>query len=374
MLAELHAAHADEDERGRGERAEGETGGHLAEDGGPGDLGRLDAEAAGGLRQHGQHAEVVGVGGEDEAERHAGDRHEQRQVAAEGVGDDPDERGGHLVDHLGPGEDAGEDAGREDHGGDQDDAPGVLVEQRLLLLPGGEVDDGGDREADDEQHRQRHHLQDQRDQQHDGEHEVERGQGRAAALGGEARAGPVTAYRPGPCLDLCLDLCRDLCLGPGLGGQAHGAQAAAFPQPDQVRRHQHPDDARGHGGQHGGEHLGAVQLQHRHRAGGRAAPRDHVHHAGAQADDTGQHEGAHVEPLVDGQQGRDGDEERGGPVAVEGHAHGEDGGADGDAQRIVLGQAQDAPDQRIEQAGGSASPAWSPWPPTRRSRPCCSPG
>ena len=62
VLAEVHAGQAHQQEGRGGQRGDGEADGHLTQDSGAADIYTGDAEALGGLSQHGEYAVVEGVG------------------------------------------------------------------------------------------------------------------------------------------------------------------------------------------------------------------------------------------------------------------------------------------------------------------------
>lgn len=80
-----------------------------------------------------EDAEVETVVRHEVGERDAEDTGDEGHVRAHPVGDVGDQPLGHVVDHAGALEDAGEDGGGEDHAGDVEDVLGVGAEAGLLV-------------------------------------------------------------------------------------------------------------------------------------------------------------------------------------------------------------------------------------------------
>ena len=135
---------------------------------------------------------------------------------------------------------------------------------------------------------------------------------------------------------------------PQISG-AVAAEAVAFLQAEQPGEDQHHDESGDEGRDHGHEDIVDVELQRGGGAGGGAAPGQDVHGAVGQAGHAGQDHGAHLEPQVDRQHGRGGEDEGGGAVAVERDSRREDGRAEDHLGGVVAELAQDEPDQGVEE-------------------------
>ena len=140
-----------------------------------------------------------------------------------------------------------------------------------------------------------------------------------------------------------------LCPGRPRSRRAIGAEAVAFLQAEQPGEDQHDDEAGDAATGPWDEDIVDVELQRGGGAGGGAAPGQDVHGAVGQAGHAGQDHGAHLQPQVDRQHRRGGEDEGGGAVAVQGDRGGEDRRAQDHLGGVVAELAQDEPDQGVEE-------------------------
>ncbi|MDQ0911863.1 hypothetical protein QFZ22_007848 [Streptomyces canus] len=302
---------------------------------------------------------------------------DEGHVRAHAVGDDVHHPAGHVVDHAGALEDAGEDGGGEDHAGDVEDVVGVGGQAGLLVRDVREVHGERERSADQEQHRDRQPLHDHRGEQGEREQGVEPVE--LGTQGGPVRVEDLEALRVAG-LVLVLGVgagagaAGDLVRGGGTGTRGTGtgadqdrlglldllldqdvvqgehAQPLALALAEHVREDEDAQQSDGQGRDHRDEDVAGVELQRGGGAGRRAAPGQGVHHAVGHGGDTGHDDQAHLQALVQRVHRRHGDHEGGRAVAVEGDDRGEDRRTDDDPHRVGLRELQDSADDRVEEA------------------------
>ena len=179
------------------------------------------------------------------------------------------------------------------------------------------------------------------------------GAGRRSPAGRRRRSPPVPAPRPtAPARDGLglLDLTVVALLGTSDLVEGEHAEPLALAQAEDVGEDDDDEQADGERRDHRDEDVARVELERGGGAGGGAAPGQGVHHAVGRGGDAGHHDQAHLQALVERVHRRDGDHEGGRAVAVQRDDRGEHRRADDDPHRVGLAEAQDAADDRVEEA------------------------
>jgi len=153
VFCEGDAGKADDEEGCGSEWADGESGGHLSEESGLGDMDGRDAENSGGVGDDWQDAEVEGVWVEEQAERHGADSHDKGNMRCAMLRDVLDGCCGHGFEHSGAFEDASESSGGEENTGHHECGGSVGGDAHLLGFERGEVQEerehGSEHEEED---------------------------------------------------------------------------------------------------------------------------------------------------------------------------------------------------------------------------------
>ena len=242
MVVEIDTHQSDQEEGGRHERAQEVHG--LPDQRRAGHLGGRDPVRLARSRENREHTEVERVVGNEERERNTEHTGHDREIGAEHRRHQLDHALGHGVDHLRAGENAGEDAGRENEADHGQHIPRMSRQQRLLLVDRRVVEQHRDGEADHEEYRQRQHGGDERREQGHGERRIH-----------EKPAG-TSVPRVVPQLRIGELLAQYLFVGRRR--RTHRGEPAAFAEPKPIRHIQHPADTDNEGGNHGHEHRAHV--------------------------------------------------------------------------------------------------------------------
>ena len=245
-------------------------------------------------------------------------------------GQEPDGGAGHRAEHAGAPHDTGERAGGQEDARHQECRRRVRVDPGALEGRAGIVDDQRQGDPGHEPHdgleRPRHHRPHQDDRQGEIDPEEPRPPEAPFRLGQFAPGGRglfEASRQPEP---------TRLASAEPIGDREDVGQA------DRLHRDQ------------GAEQLGRGDAQGRRGPDHGARPGEEVHARG-QRGDAGEDAPVHPEPLVHREHRRDRDQERHRPGAVEVDQQGQQRRPGDDPRRPAAGGAEDAVDDRVEQAG-----------------------
>ena len=299
-----------------------------------GDVSRVDAELVANADQNGQQAVEVGVGIEQQSQRHAQDADDDGQETAQRGRDDVGHHNGHLLHDAALAQDTEEDAGAQDGGSHAQTSGSVALDDGVVQLLATVVDQNAQSAADHKDVVRGEDVQDQHDDDGQSQDDVEDevlGTSQSlvllAVVGVVVLAGVLSN-------DGIAELCDALLLlqAPEDGGADSQHQA---------------DDLHGHELE---PQVVGLHLDDACGAHGGAAPGHQVHDAHCGDADEQQGLTAHVQALVDGQHGGDGDEEGGSAAAVQMADDGDEAGHQSNADDVVADLLHQRTDDLVEHA------------------------
>ena len=338
VVAQVLAGKAQQQEGGTRQGTEREAQRHLAHDGSLCHSQCVAAHSGNSVGDDRHNTVVVGVRVKQQAQRNAEQADDGGNEGAHAGGDDGDQSVGHGSQHTGIFDHTGECTCGKDDGDHQECGLCMTVDDLVLQIHTGVVDDEQDAVADHKGDSRaeavgNEDVQDDQDQCH-------------IEVPAPAGAGQFVGGVGGLCFGQTGDLLRGDACSNALGflfAQESRDEQAGHQACDPGGHDAHPQLAASDFIAQAGHGCGCTDRG--------AAPGHNIHDTGGQRHDGSLYPEVHFQLLEQGHTGGDGNQEGGGTGAIQMADAADEEGADTDLDGVFAGKLQDAVDDRIKDTG-----------------------